>query len=274
MWKRIVAPTILLSLLWVVGSAITTYYLHQIYQSHAAVLRENVATIRAAWAMQDALWRLQVAVVEAPGKEAQETQIEAAELQAVFEQRLLEAEQSCYTAEEKTLIKAVREHYSVYLNHVQERLRRQGLAELLIPQTAEKEKTIRLARAVAEPCRQLLELNERMLAEATERSARLNGVINAFRFVFLVAGPILGVLYGLWIARGMHRSISQISVMLKGATGELDQELSSVEVRTSGDFPELQQLAQVVTDRIRHVAGGTRGSPPTGDVGRATRSGR
>ena len=156
--------------------------------------------------------------------------------------------------EEKTLIKAVREHYSVYLNHVQERLRPQGLADLLIPQTAEKEKTIRLARAVAEPCRQLLELNERMLAEATERSARLNGVVNMFRFVFLVAGPILGVLCGLWIARGMHRSVSQISVMLKGATGELDQELSSVEVRTSGDLPELQQLAQVVTDRIRHVA--------------------
>ena len=69
MWKRIVAPTILLSLLWVVGSTITTHYLHQIYQSHAAVLQENVATIRAAWAMQDALWRLQVAVVEASGKE-------------------------------------------------------------------------------------------------------------------------------------------------------------------------------------------------------------
>ena len=74
-----------------------------------------------------------------------ETQIEAAELQAVFEQRLLDAEQSCYTAEEKTFVKAVREHYSVYVNHVHERLRPQGLAERLIPQTAEKEKTIRLA---------------------------------------------------------------------------------------------------------------------------------
>jgi signal transduction histidine kinase len=33
----------------------------------------------------------------------------------------------------------------------------------------------------------------------------------------------------------------------------LDGELSSVEVHTPGDLPELQHLAQVVTDRVRHV---------------------
>mgnify|MGYP001586155672 CR=1 FL=1 len=171
MWKKVVAQTILVSLLWLVGSTITTYFIHQIYESHATVLRENVATIHAAWAMQDALWRLQVAVVEASSKETRETRIETAELQAVFETRLVEAEQSCYTAEEQILVKAAREHYSVYRDHVQERLRPQGLTERLLPQTAEKEKTIQLARAVAEPCRQLLELNERMLADATDRSS-------------------------------------------------------------------------------------------------------
>ena len=51
----------------------------------------------------------------------------------------------------------------------------------------------------------------------------------------------------------MHRSISQIRVTLKGAAGGLDGELSSVEVHTPGDLPELQHLAQVVTDRVRHV---------------------
>ena len=51
----------------------------------------------------------------------------------------------------------------------------------------------------------------------------------------------------------MHRSISQISIMLKGATGELNQELGQVEVHTPRDLPQLQQLAQVVTERIRHV---------------------
>jgi two-component system sensor histidine kinase HydH len=253
MWKKVVAPTVLVSVLWLVGSGFTTYYLQQVYASHASVLSENVTTIRAAWAMLDALWQLQVVVVEAPGKEPRETQIEATELQADFEQHLKEAEDTAYTPEERVQIKAVREHFSLYRDHIKERLRPAGLTDLLTPQAAERAKTIRLARGVAGPCRQLLALNERMLANAQERSTRLGFLVNVFRNAFLIAGPILGLLCGLWIARGMHRSISQISVTLKGATGELDQELSSVEIHTPSDLPELQQLAQTVTDRVRYV---------------------
>ncbi|MHB8970663.1 MAG: sensor histidine kinase [Pirellulaceae bacterium] len=253
MWKKVVAPTVLVSVLWLVGSGITTYYLQQVYASHASALSENVTTIRAAWAMLDALWQLQVVVVEAPSKEPRETQIEATERQADFEQHLQEAEDTAFTADEHVQIKAIREHFSLYRDHIQERLRPTGLTDLLVPQAAERAKTMRLARGVADPCRQLLALNERMLANAQERSTRLGSLVNVFRNAFLIAGPILGLLCGLWIARGMHRSISQISVTLKGATGELDQELSSVEIQTPGDFPELQQLAQAVTERVRHV---------------------
>lgn len=253
MWTKVVAPTVVMSLLWFVGSSITTYFIHQIHESHAAALTENVATIRAAWGMQEALWRLQVGIVEASGKGPRETQIETAELQAVFEQRLLEAEESSFTSEERILSKAVREHYSVYRDHIRECLRHLGDAKPLMPGDAEKEKLIRLARAVALPCRQLLELNERLLADSTARSTRLNKVTTVLRNAFLMVGPIVGVLCGLWIARGMHRSISQISVTLRGATGDHDQDTSSVEVHAPGDLPELQHLAQIVTDRIRQV---------------------
>ncbi|OHB77834.1 MAG: hypothetical protein A2W31_17625 [Planctomycetes bacterium RBG_16_64_10] len=242
-----------MSLLWVVGSSITTYFIHQLHASHASVMTENVATTREAWAMQDALWRLQAVIVEAPGKEARESQIEAAELEALFERHLLAAEQSCFTSQERTVAKAIREHFAVYRDHIRQRLQPPGLADLLLTKAAEKEKTIRLARAVAEPCRQLLELNERLLNEATSRSARLGGSFYLIRLAFLIAGPIIGVLCGLLIARSMRRSISQISVTLKGATGELNHELGSVEVRAAGELPELHRLAQVVTDRIRHV---------------------
>jgi signal transduction histidine kinase len=253
MWKKVVAPAVLVSLLWLVGSGITTYYRQQVSASHASSLLENVTTIRAAWAMLDALWQLQVVVVEAPGKDPRETRIEAAERQADFETHLQEAADSAYTSEEHEQIQAVRQHFSLYRDHIQERLRPTGLTDLLMPQAAVREKTIRLARGVADPCRQLLSLNERMLANAQERSTRLGYLVNVLRNVFLIAGPILGLLCGLWIARGMHRSISQISVTLKGAAGELDQELSSVEIHTPGDLPELQQLARAVTERVRHV---------------------
>lgn len=255
MWTKVVAPTIVVSLLWVAGSSITTFFIRQVFSSQAVALQENVGTIRAAWAMQDALWRLQVVVVESPGKDVRETQIEAAELEETFERHLMSAEASCFTAEEQALVQAIGDHFSIYRDHIRSRLEPPGLTDLLLPQAAEREKTIRLARAVVEPCRQLLDLNNRLLADATERSARLADWLSLLRLAFLIAGPIAGVVCGLWIARNVHRSISQISVALRGATGELDQELGSVEVRAPCDLPELQRLAQVVSDRISHVVG-------------------
>ena len=53
MWKKVIGPTILVSLLWIAGSSITNYYAHRVYEYHSRVLEENVSTIRAAWAMQD-----------------------------------------------------------------------------------------------------------------------------------------------------------------------------------------------------------------------------
>ena len=253
MWKRVVGPTVLVSLLWIAGSSITTYNLQKVYDYHSRVLTENVATIRAGWAMQDALWRLQAVVMEATGKDSRETRIEASELESAFQRHLNEAEKNSFTLEEQGLVGAVRDHFAVYRDHVEARLQPPTLVGMLTPQAAEKEKTMRLARAVAEPCRQLIELNERMLAESTARSVRLSTVVSLIRLAFLIAGPIVGVLWGLWVARGLHRSISQISVTLKDATGHMDREVGSVEVRDLADLPGLQQQVQAVAARIRQV---------------------
>ena len=253
MWKKVVGPTILVSLLWIAGSRISTYYVHRVYNSHSRVLAENVSTMRASWAMQDALWRIEAVVMEASGKDRHETRIEVAELEAAFQRHLDEAEKTSFTPEEQALVKAVREHFAVYRDHIETRLKPAGLAGLLTPQTADNEKTIRLARAVAEPCRQLSEVNERMLADSTLKSMQLSTWVNFLRLVFLIAGPILGVLYGFWVARGLNRSISQISVTLKDATGDLDREVGSVELHARGDLPGLQQQVQVVAGRMRQV---------------------
>ncbi len=253
MWKKVIWPTILVSVLWIAGSSITNYYVHRIYEYHSSILEENVATIRAAWAMQDALWRLQATVMEATGKERRETRIEANELESAFQRHLEEAKRTSFTPEEDALVKAVADHFAVYRDHVESQLKPPGIVGLLTAQKPDKEKTIRLARAVAEPCRELVELNDRILAESTRQSDRLSTMANVLRLAFLISGPIVGVLCGLWVARGLHHSISQISVTLSDATGDLNREVGSVEVRSPADLPGLQQQVQTIAVRLRHV---------------------
>ncbi len=251
MWRKIVGPTILVSVLWIAASSITTYTMHWVDEYLGRALKDNVATIRAAWAMQDALWRLQAVVMESGGKDRPEVRVEVSELVGAFERHLAEAEETSLTQDEQILVNAVQDHFAVYRDHIWRRLQPPGLTDLLASQAAEKEKTIRLARSVAEPCRQLIDMNERLFAELLARSASLRTAINVVRFTFLVLGPIAGVVCGLWVARGLHRSISLISITLRDAAGDLQHDLGSVDIRQCGDLPGLQQQVQVIAGRIR-----------------------
>ena len=77
--------------------------------------------------------------------------------------------------------------------------------------------------------------------------------MSVIRMAFLIAGPTVGLLCGLWIARGLRRSLSEISVTLKDATGTLDCSVGSVQVSTQDDLPALQQQVRAVAERIRQV---------------------
>ncbi|MDD4786656.1 MAG: ATP-binding protein [Pirellulales bacterium] len=260
MWKKVVTPPILVSILWIAGSSITNYYIQGVYESHARALEENVATIRAGWAMQDALWRLESIVMEAEGRDLHEAGSEADELKSVFLQHLDDAERTSVTPEEQVLVRAVRERFAVYRDHVGFDAVDPGdgppqADRLAQPawQPVQKEATIRLAREVARLCRRLTDLNERILAEATARSVRLGRVMHSVHLTFLIAGPIVGVLCGLWVARGLRRSLSEISVTLRDAAGDLDRKVGSVEVRALDDLPALQQQVEAVAEQIRRV---------------------
>jgi signal transduction histidine kinase len=112
------------------------------------------------------------------------------------------------------------------------------------------------ARAVAEPCEQLSELAQRLTNEALQRRDRRRANVNAARIAFIIVGPAVGIFLGWWVARGLHHSISEISVTLRDAIGDLEQEIGSVEVRPSDDavgLPALQQQVQYVSGRIKQV---------------------
>ncbi len=248
MWKKVVAPTILVSLLWITVSGVTTYHINWLCETHTSVLTENVATIQAVGAMQDLLWRLQAIVLQVTQAKSHEAIPKVAQLEAAFEENLRKAEQTAVLPEEQVLVRSIREQFSLYCEHLHHRLKSTGEDT-----TVSLDETMGLARAVAQPCKQLLELNERLLTDSLTKSSRLVSSVSAIRIVFLVAGPAIGLLFGIWVARGLHRSLSQICVTLKDATGELEEEIGRVDVFAANDLPALQQHVQAIAARIKQV---------------------
>src|SRR5690348_15946953 len=65
MWTKVIAPTALVSLLWIAVSCGTSYYLNYLDAEQTKVLNANRIAIQAAGSMREYLWRLQAVVLEA-----------------------------------------------------------------------------------------------------------------------------------------------------------------------------------------------------------------
>ena len=250
MWKKVVAPTALVSLLWLAVGGATIYYLNWVSHSHARDLAENFTTIQAADSMQDVLWRLQATAMEVVERADSHTRMEVAELEEAFEAHLADAEASSATPEAQLLVTAIRGQFGRYRQYLHRRLDSPPGGSPPGPPPVEM---ARFAHTVADSCQKLLKVHERLIAESTARRSRLRVAVDRVMIALWIAGPAVGILWGLWIARGLRRSISQISITLKDAAGGLEHEVGRVEVHSSDDLPALQQQVELMSARIKGV---------------------
>lgn len=260
MWKKVVAPTVLVSVLWIVVSLGTSLVLRRWDQSQTGLLDQSRNVIRAAGAMQQSLWRLQATLLEAAElletgrSQRQRFQAEAEGVERDFEQASARAGDNVSTAEEKSLIETINRKFAAYQAFSGKQMARDDL----LPEEAavSVETAMRLARAVAQPCEELSDLAQRLTSEAFKRRDRLRSKVETVRIGFIIVGPAVGILLGLWVARGLHHTISEISVTLGTASGDLEQQIGRVEVRPTAELqglPALQQQVQAVSTRIKQV---------------------
>lgn len=260
MWKKVIAPTALVSLFWIVVSCGTSYILNQLDDQLTGLLNQHRNVIQAAGAMQENLWRLQSTLLEASellekGSELrQRFMAEARRVEDAFDQALVRASENISTADEQRLTAAIGDKFAKYRAFSREQFEKAELS----PEEAAKsvEAAMGLAREVAKPCENLSDLSQQLTSDAFQRRDQLRRKVDVARVGFIIVGPAVGILLGLWVARGLHHSISEISVTLRGASGDLDQQVGLVEVFPSGELnglPALQQQVQAVSGRIKQV---------------------
>jgi two-component system sensor histidine kinase HydH len=250
MLRKVVTPTAVVSLLWLTVGGATMYYINWVYHSQARDLAENFTTIQAADSMQDVLWRLQATAVEVAERADRHTRIEVAELEEAFEGHLAVVEASSATPETRLLAETIRDQFTRYRQYVGRRLDSPSAAGAPGPLPVEM---ARFAHTIASSCQELLKVQERMIAESMATRGRLRVAFDQIMVILWIAGPTVGIVSGLWIARGLRRSISQISINLKDAAGGLEQEMGRIDVHPSDDLPALQQQVQLVSSRIKEI---------------------
>jgi two-component system sensor histidine kinase HydH len=250
MWRKIVTPTALVSAIWLAVGAATIYYINWAYHSHAQDLEENFIAIQATDSMQDVLWRLQATAMEVAERADSHTRIEITGLEELFTGHLAAAEASSTTPAAQVLVQAIGNQFARYREFIHLRLDSPSATR---PESPPPTEIAHIAHKIANACQELLKVHEQLIADSTNFRSRLRVALDQAMILLWIAGPTVGIVWGLWIARRLQHSISQISISLKDAAGGFDQEMGCVEVLPSDDLPALHQQVQLVSTRIKET---------------------
>jgi signal transduction histidine kinase len=255
MWKKVVGPTLLVIVIWLTLSSFTTYYIEWLCMSQDRILQENVATIRASATMQKVLWRMQAFAYNSRHQQLElrdEQQPTLADLEAEFERALAAAERAVSHGADEPLLRKIREQYGLYREHLGRGLQHSanGRGSPRFP----SRETLHLSRSVIDACRKLTIENERMVEQSVISRAQIAHSVFYLRIAVLIIGPALGLVLGVSASRRMNQSISQISVTLQDAAGELSRNVGQVKLSNSHDLSELHQQVQTVVSKMREVA--------------------
>jgi two-component system, NtrC family, sensor histidine kinase HydH len=251
MFKKIITPLVFVGCLWLMSTGVTTYFLGRVEESYERSNAENLTTIVSASAMVGRFWRLHTAALMANQHLADFPQKEFDQRIADFEAALAEAEATSLTEPEEVCVTTIRCLFAQYREHLD--LHLNSTSGGGGPCVSIDDQMILLADQIWQECKSLRNMNKQLLDEMVVEQRRLIKSLNLARHAVAFIGPIIGGLFGFWISRSLHRSVSQVSVTLREAVGALEHEIGQVVVAFPTALPALQQQAQVVAVQIQNV---------------------
>ena len=150
--------------------------------------------------------------------------------------------------QEEKLISAIEHGYGQFLaeyrkvNRDPPPQKRRG-AILHLVQHVTKEEILR-------PAAEYRDLNQRLMAAASQRGQRIADDMGLTLLLLGMCGAAAGLLAGFGIARGVQRSMVQLAVPIRDATGKLEQFVGPITVFSDPSFRGLETALQQLSDKV------------------------
>ena len=243
MWKnslslRVAGPTVLLSCLLLGLCIAAAVYLYSQQATAADVLGENVSSAQVAHDLETTLNDLASLL--------RDHNEQVGSLHGRVRQQLDEAQRLADKPEERTLVQQLEGCLGHYLQRWDQRhlpTREEGFRACLDLLKSE----------MLPVCNQLQEFNARATKESESAHRRTMNWIMAGLSGIAGVGALAGLLLGYGVARGLQRSIYQLSVRVRDAADKLGQDLPAVVLTDNDDLHHLQAQMQNVVKEIEQV---------------------
>jgi signal transduction histidine kinase len=249
---QVTTPAVLIGFLLLGSCFAGAWYVSRLQSNLSRVLSENVISQKAAQDLEIHLRKLQyhslLFLMDPTPKRRERIDNDHEEVEIWLQ----ETEASAHTPEQERLVREIKEKYKKYNSEIYARIDKAVAAGTLSD-------LVKLADEhplsdVVGPFQELLELNQEMMDEASEQSERVARQAKWTMLLIGLLGPAGGVLAGFGIARGISRSIYQLSVRMRDMAQSLEQDVASVSIEADGDLQTLDRQLQHVVGRVEEVA--------------------
>jgi signal transduction histidine kinase len=257
----LLAPTVLVSLLFLATCVAGAVFLNILHVNVSKVLTENVNSTLAARNLEAITAEL-VALLRGDHRDPDALAEQVRERNEVAGLRLRQAEELANLEQEQLLVDQIRAGFQDYLRAWERRGGRGSATAVAtgpgwIAATAAYDASLadRLRGEVLTACVALRNYNTEQIA-ASDRDNRATVQRLTWSLVAIGLGaPLSALVLGYAVARGLYQSMCQLSVQIRDAAGRLKSELQPVTLEDPADLPDLHRQMHGVAEEIERVVG-------------------
>ena len=248
---RVIAPTVLVSLLMLLVGGVAAWYLHRLQQDSSALMCTSVKRLRAAEELEIVGHEVRNLVNRYLVSGDRELLKRAESRRADVDRWIAEAMRLAATARERNLIEQLRQGFEHFF------LRLEAIAAE--PQVArQREPLVQLLhdaapKTILEPAQQYRDLNAQLTSEASRRNQAIADRMGLGLLLLGACGAVAGLVAGYGIARSVHRSIVELSVPIRDATGKMSEVVGPITVASEQDLEGLEAALQNMSQRVGAV---------------------
>jgi C4-dicarboxylate-specific signal transduction histidine kinase len=244
MWKQLIVPTLVVSVLWLIMSNLTTYFIYWLDESYQQALTKNLTAMRAAGVVREDVWKLMSYADSAGLRRIMP------EMTGNVEKSLRELRSLATTPEQKPLVERLESQWQSFAA----RIMRAGDGPANVSDRFSRMRDLRgNVEAISATANEIRQFNQELSNQGELRREHWKGIILTLRFVLIVVGPLIGIALGWWMSQRLNRSISQINIILKDATVEWEQSLATLRLSDREDLGGIRDRVERVVERMRSV---------------------
>jgi signal transduction histidine kinase len=249
---QVSGPTVLIGLVLFIACLVSAWWISRLQRNLARILSREVTSLQAAQELEIRVRSLRfhsfLNLIDPENTEQGPIQ----KANHDMKEQLERAEKVVQSPRERAVVEKIRKGYEQYRNDLASLP-----AELkaLGPRPNLHELAKRHpVNQVVDPCLELLNLTKDQMEATAQEGEHVSRLVRLAMLGLGIIAPLSGLLSGYGIARGLTRSIFQLSVRVQDMAQHLDQDVASVTIPAGGDIQHLDKQLQHVVRKVEDVA--------------------